>query len=175
MRVKTLMATSGWCRCWLITSYWQAVLLYCLHSYTTFSLSVSLPVFFCLSLLDSFAAALSETVLVIEDMLTSVDRYWLPKPQHLSGSCVSTCTLCVYLCAHICWCMSKMFGTQDKHTPRLLSFNSSCPWGWQLSLHGYAGALVCSRVYMMDLAISLWGIIWTASTAIFLHEYLTII
>lgn len=27
---------------------------------------------------------------------------------------------------------------------------------------------------MMDIAISLWGIIWTASTAIFLHEYFII-
>ena len=112
-----------------------------------------------------------------------------PKPQHPSGSCVCVCVCvcvcarCVYgpLCVHICWCMSKMFGTQDRHKQVLLSFNSLCPWGCHLPLHGYAGVFVCVRVCvyvcvrMMDLAISLWGIIWTASAAIFLYEYFTII
>ncbi len=36
---------------------------------------LSLPLFFCVSPPDRLAATLSGTVLVIEDMLTSVDRY----------------------------------------------------------------------------------------------------
>lgn len=100
-------------------------------------------------------------------MLTSADRYRLPNCNICLGA-VCAHAFCVYgyLLVHICWGISKMFGTQARRTQRLLSFNSSCPWGCQLSLLGHIRVFTC--VYMMDFAISLWGIIRAASIAIFL-------
>lgn len=68
-----------------------------------------------------------------------------PKLQHLSGSGVCAHAFCVYgdLLVHICWGISKMFGTQARRMPRLLSFNSSCPWGCQLSLLGHVRVFTC--------------------------------
>lgn len=130
-------------------------------------LHLPLPGSLSLALPDSFATALSELVLVIEDMLTSVDRYRLP---NCNICLVAVCThaFCVYgyLLVHICRGLSKMFATQARCTPRLLSFNSACPWGCQLSLLGHVRVFTC--VYMMDFAISLWRIIRAASIAIFL-------
>lgn len=159
--------------CFLITDYCHAVG-YPVYIGIPHFACLSLPVLFCRSLPDSFVAVLSETVLVIEDMLPSVDRCRLPNCNICLGAvCVHALCVYGYLCVHICWCMSKMFGTRDRHMPRLLSFNASCPWRCQLSLHGCVRVFTC--VYMMDLAISLRGIIWAASTAIFFYEYFTII
>lgn len=95
---------------------------------------LSHTLFFCVSLPDRLAAALSGTVLVIEDMLTSVDRYRLPNRSIrlvAVSECVCVCVRASYvyghLYVHIWWCISKMFGTQGRHMRMLLSFNSLCP------------------------------------------------
>lgn len=66
--------------CLLIYSHLHAKvlpnkLLSCLQVHHNLSLSLSFVLFFYVSHPDRLAAALSGTVLVIEDMLTSVDRY----------------------------------------------------------------------------------------------------
>lgn len=73
-----------------------------------------------------------------------------PKPQHQSVSCacVSVCER-VYVCVrhlHVCCCIRKVSGSQDKHRQVLLSFISFCPWGCQFSLHWCLGTCVSMRV-----------------------------
>lgn len=72
-----------------------------------------------------------------------------PKPQHQSVSCacVSVCER-VYVCVrhlHVCCCIRKVSGSQDKHRQVLLSFISFCPWGCQFSLHWCLGTCVSMR------------------------------
>lgn len=100
----------------------------------------------------------------MEDMLTSVNRYWL---QNHSVRLEA---------GHV---YERLYGCTSAGISRLGVDTSR---GWSHSLH-CALELVsshCTPVFvfscgdMMDLAISLWGIIWTASPAIFLHEYFII-
>ncbi len=68
-----------------------------------------------------------------------------------------------------------MFGTQDRHVDAAV-IHLVVPLRVS-DLIAWVCGRVCARtcVCVMDLDISLWGIIWTASTAIFLYEYFTII
>lgn len=137
--------------CPLVYSWFQPSA--CYSVYTGRPYFLSLLLLLCVSLPDSVAAVLSGTVLVIEDMLTSGDQYLLPdRSICLEAVCVFVYVHahCVYghVCAHIHWCMSKMFGTRDRHMRVLLSFISLCPWGCQLSLDGDAGAFVCVCVHV---------------------------
>lgn len=103
-----------------------------------------------------------------------------PKLQHPSESrgCVyvCTCALCVW---GICACISVGVWARCLAL-RLDTCGCCCHFTVPLRASALPARVcrcvcVCALACVMDLDISLWGIIWTASTAIFLYEYFTII
>lgn len=170
IRIETLGASSVWC-CLILAhsltrSWFHLSACYSLHTGTPHFLPFLL--LFSLSLLDRLAAVLSGTVLVTEDMLTSGDRYRLPNRSICSGAVRERVHRHLDTSSGV-WAKCLALRT-DTHRRCCRSFHcalegvsSRCTGMWVHSVH------------VLDLDISLWGIIWTASTAIFLYEYFTII
>lgn len=102
-----------------------------------------------------FAGAHSEASVVMEDLLTRVNRYLLEN----HSACLAARErgiLCLGVDASRGGCHSLHCALEPVSSYCTLVF-------------------VFSRGDMMDLVISLWEIIWTASIAIFRHEYFIII
>lgn len=105
--------------------------------------------------LRQFICWCSEASLVMEDLLTRVNRYLFENRR----VCLAACErgiLCLGVGASRGGCHSLHCALEPVSFYCTLVFVFSCG-------------------DMMDLAISLWEIIWTASTAIFRHEYFIII
>ena len=150
----------------------------CLHRYSTFPLSISLSptIFLCFSPWQACCSAFGDRA-CYRGHADECRSIWTPKPQHPweLRACACMCVLMRVVCTGICACISG--GVWARCLAHRLGTCGCCCHSFHCALEGVeshcTGMKVC--LCMMDLDFSLWGIIWTASTAIFDNEYFIIL